>query len=148
MYAQLVQAHTESQSAYNISGLAITNQYTCYCVTSLGLKSAARHHLQIWIIRHSFAELQLRYLHTIPSDTDTVPVPNAELINNLTCVNSNMSVFHKRDLPRRHHYVNNDRIDDVLLVVKDHWQADKFEPYCGVIAAHGWDPSFANLRVG
>ena len=74
-------------------------------------------------------------------------VPNAELISNLTCVNSNLSVFHKIDLPRRHHYVNNERIDDVMLIVNDRWQADRFEPWCEIIGNHGFDPKYSALDV-
>ena len=59
-----------------------------------------------------------------------------------------MSAFDKRHLPRRHHYANNERIDDVVLVLNDRWQADAYSASCDIIGNHGWDPKYESVRVG
>ena len=83
-----------------------------------------------------------------PNPCLSAAVPSAELVANLTCVNSNMSAFDKRHLPRRHHYANNERIDDVVLVLNDRWQADAYSASCDIIGNHGWDPKYESVRVG
>lgn len=53
-------------------------------------------------------------------------VAGVDIVSNLSCVSSNMSVFEKDDLPRRLHYMANSRIEAVILKMKDAWQADRY----------------------
>ena len=50
-------------------------------------------------------------------DSPTVPVE--DILGDLECVNGNMSVYDKRYLPRRLHYVYNQRIDDIPVYMAD-----------------------------
>lgn len=44
-----------------------------------------------------------------------------DIIKSLMCLDSNMKVFTKDTLPKRHHYTNSDRIANILLDMKDSW---------------------------
>jgi len=52
-------------------------------------------------------------------------VPINNITQTLSCVSPHMVAYDKRMLPRRFHYINNHRIEDVLLLLDETWQADR-----------------------
>jgi len=40
---------------------------------------------------------------------------------NMSCKTPHLKVFEKSRLPKRHHYANNKRIDDIIVDVEDKW---------------------------
>ena len=48
------------------------------------------------------------------------PVSIQDVQKHLQCVD-HMKVYAKTDLPKRHHYVHNDRIDDIILDPAINW---------------------------
>jgi hypothetical protein len=40
---------------------------------------------------------------------------------NMSCKTPHLKVFEKSQLPKRHHYANNKRIDDIIVDVEDKW---------------------------
>ena len=52
-------------------------------------------------------------------------VPVSHITQSLNCKSPHMVAYDKRTLPRRLHYSSNHRIDDVLLLMDDTWQADR-----------------------
>ena len=51
-------------------------------------------------------------------------VPVANITRSLSCV-EHVVAYDKRMLPRRLHYINNDRISNVLLLTDDTWHVDR-----------------------
>lgn len=39
----------------------------------------------------------------------------------MSCKTPHLKVFEKSQLPKRHHYANNKRIDDIIVDVEDKW---------------------------
>ena len=48
----------------------------------------------------------------------------SDVTQKLNCINSHLVTYNKKDLPRRFHYITNDRIDDILLILADTWMAN------------------------
>ncbi len=49
-----------------------------------------------------------------------------ELAANLTCVSPHLNVYLTRDVPKRLHYSNNPRIDELVAVMDDTWAVDRW----------------------
>ena len=52
------------------------------------------------------------------------PVPVGDLVKDLECTNENFLFFAKEDMPTRHHYVQTNRINDLLVKPADRWTAN------------------------
>ncbi|ESO05851.1 hypothetical protein HELRODRAFT_159928 [Helobdella robusta] len=64
----------------------------------------------------------------------------------LNCKVDQMVSYNKREVAKRYHYVTSNRIDDVILMVKDTWQAFKDEPW-DLFGNHGWDPQHKSMEA-
>ena len=55
-------------------------------------------------------------LNSFPSSVNL-----STILGRLECSDAHMRVYTKASLPLRHHYTNNQRIDDILLDADDQW---------------------------
>lgn len=94
-------------------------------------------------ISNEYARPNDDYIHIPKADQ----VPLNHIIDTLKCVSSNMVALNKLDMPRRHHYINQDRIDDVLLVMADTWLMSGTSPWCPIKGQHGWDPEYYSMQA-
>ena len=62
------------------------------------------------------------YVHVcVPSYFASVVVEKMKILQELRCASSHLHVFEKLELPKRLHYANNQRIDDIVLMPQDSW---------------------------
>ncbi|KAK7482275.1 hypothetical protein BaRGS_00026518 [Batillaria attramentaria] len=76
-------------------------------------------------------------------------VDTRTLEERLECSSPHMRVYTKNMLPLRHHYTNNDRIDDILLDADDGWTISRkgsSEQYCSG-GNHGYDNLYASMHA-
>ncbi|CAH1773187.1 unnamed protein product, partial [Owenia fusiformis] len=57
---------------------------------------------------------------------ETEQTPTSKILDDLKCKSEHMKVFDKHWLPKRHHYANNDRIDDVILDMDAEWLVGRY----------------------
>ncbi|CAH1773184.1 unnamed protein product [Owenia fusiformis] len=70
---------------------------------------------------------------------ETEQTPTSKILDDLKCKSEHMKVFDKHWLPKRHHYANNDRIDDVILDMDAEWLVGRYS-YRGCTGGnHGYD---------
>uniref|UniRef100_A0AAY4BYW1 SMB domain-containing protein n=1 Tax=Denticeps clupeoides TaxID=299321 RepID=A0AAY4BYW1_9TELE len=64
-----------------------------------------------------------------------------EVVANLTCKmpNQHFKSYLKQHLPKRLHYANNRRIEDVHLLMQPKWHVRKCKSACGFYGDHGFD---------
>ena len=60
------------------------------------------------------------------SNEFTFSVPKEEIIRNLSCDSQFMNVFDKVDMPKRHHFANSHRIDDINFVTAESWSVNEY----------------------
>ncbi|KAG5264924.1 hypothetical protein AALO_G00259510 [Alosa alosa] len=83
----------------------------------------------------------------------TAPYDPKEIVANLTCKmpNQHFKPYLKQHLPKRLHYANNRRIEDVHLLMERKWHiASKFrEPkgLCGFFGDHGFDNKINSMQT-
>ncbi|KAK7100774.1 uncharacterized protein [Littorina saxatilis] len=78
---------------------------------------------------------------------DNPPMSIHDVQEHLQCVNQ-MQVYAKTDLPKRHHYVNNDRIDNIILDPTINWTvADKLSKNFCTGGSHGWDNTYKAMEA-
>lgn len=83
------------------------------------------------------------YFHIPPEEQ----IPLQQIIDPLKCKSGNMIALDKHQMPRHHHYINQDRIDDVQLVMADTWLVDRTSPWCAIKGQHGWDPNYEVMKA-
>ncbi|OWF35917.1 Ectonucleotide pyrophosphatase/phosphodiesterase family member 3 [Mizuhopecten yessoensis] len=79
------------------------------------------------------------------------PVPTTDIMTNLTC-HPHFKVFTKTTLPKRHHYANNPRIDDIIIDVEDEWLVTDRPPKRSARAfctggSHGYDNTYKSMQA-
>lgn len=89
-----------------------------------------------------------RYNNTVrdilPADD---PEPYDTLLSNLTCASPHMNVYRKASLPVRHHYSNNDRIDDTLLDMETGWLVTRNWIRICRGGNHGYDNIYKSMEA-
>ncbi|XP_060077671.1 uncharacterized protein LOC132557191 [Ylistrum balloti] len=78
-------------------------------------------------------------------------VPVSDIISNLTC-HSHFKVFSKTSIPKRHHYANNPRIDDIIIDVENEWLVTENVPKSSTEAKctggnHGYDNTYKSMQA-
>ncbi|KAL8580376.1 hypothetical protein ACOMHN_037475 [Nucella lapillus] len=78
---------------------------------------------------------------------DKPPMSVQDVLGHLLCVD-HLKAYDKADLPVRHHYANNQRIDNVILDPQINWTvADKINRrYCSG-GSHGWDNTYRAMEA-
>lgn len=75
------------------------------------------------------------------------PMTLGEIQNKLPCL-EHMKVYVKTDLPKRHHYANNQRIDGIILDLAMNWTVtDKLTPQYCTGGSHGWDNTYKAMEA-
>ncbi|KAJ8305988.1 hypothetical protein KUTeg_016533 [Tegillarca granosa] len=104
---------------------------------------------KMMIFGGTFGRIERDYIkqskYKVLNNTNVQPVE--EIVDNLMCKNDAMKVFTKETLPRRHHYLNNKRIGDILLDLRREWlvtDANSFYCYGG---NHGWDNIYKTMHA-
>ncbi|XP_053394488.1 uncharacterized protein LOC123525750 isoform X2 [Mercenaria mercenaria] len=89
-----------------------------------------------------------RYNSTIrgiwPTDN---PEPYDDLLSNITCASPHMNVYQKTSLPVRHHYTNNDRIDDTILDIETGWLVTRSWVKTCRGGNHGYDNIYKSMEA-
>ncbi|KAH3831572.1 uncharacterized protein LOC127876504 isoform X2 [Dreissena polymorpha] len=75
------------------------------------------------------------------------PAPSDELVVNLTCASPHMRVFRKSNLPVRHHYTNNRRIDNIILDMESGWQVTRSYINTCNGGNHGYDNIYKSMEA-
>ncbi|PVD23081.1 hypothetical protein C0Q70_16343 [Pomacea canaliculata] len=78
----------------------------------------------------------------------TPPLSILDVQNHLKCVD-HLNVYAKTDLPKRHHYVNNNRIDNIILDPSLNWTVSSSATdtkYC-TGGDHGWDNTYRAMSA-
>ncbi|XP_078587029.1 venom phosphodiesterase 2-like isoform X1 [Branchiostoma floridae x Branchiostoma japonicum] len=75
-----------------------------------------------------------------------------EVADNLTCKSPHMTVYNKRDLPKRLHFANNRRIEDVVISVADKWLVARNaeDSYASTFCdggTHGYDNEYRSMHA-
>ncbi|XP_066278029.1 venom phosphodiesterase-like [Branchiostoma lanceolatum] len=84
-------------------------------------------------------------------DTENTFDPVA-VADSLTCASPHMTVYNKQDLPKRFHFVNNRRIEDVVISVVDNWLVARSaeDNYASAFCdggAHGYDNEYRSMHA-
>ncbi|XP_033738206.1 uncharacterized protein LOC117325827 isoform X2 [Pecten maximus] len=80
------------------------------------------------------------------------PVPMLDIMANLTC-HPHFKVFSKSSLPKRHHYANNPRIDDIIIDVENEWLVTERSPKTSSQRVsctggnHGYDNTYKSMQA-
>uniref|UniRef100_A0A8C7YK71 Ectonucleotide pyrophosphatase/phosphodiesterase 2 n=1 Tax=Oryzias sinensis TaxID=183150 RepID=A0A8C7YK71_9TELE len=72
------------------------------------------------------------------------------VVANLTCkkAEQHFKPYLKQHLPKRLHYANNRRIEDVHLLVDRRWHVARYEPkHCGFSGDHGYDNKINSMQT-
>ncbi|KAL4236876.1 ectonucleotide pyrophosphatase phosphodiesterase [Mactra antiquata] len=69
------------------------------------------------------------------------------IVDSLMCRHSAMKVFTKSTMPRRHHFMNSDRIGDIVLDMKDGWLVVRNSTNWCSGGNHGWDNTYKNMHA-
>ncbi|KAF7702426.1 ectonucleotide pyrophosphatase/phosphodiesterase family member 2 [Silurus meridionalis] len=81
----------------------------------------------------------------------SVPYDPVELIANLTCKmpNQHFKAYLKQHLPKRLHYANNRRIEDVHLLMERKWLVamNRLPGSCGYFGDHGYDNKISSMQT-
>ncbi|XP_063041608.1 ectonucleotide pyrophosphatase/phosphodiesterase family member 2 [Engraulis encrasicolus] len=88
----------------------------------------------------------------------TAPYDPKDVVANLTCKmpNQHFKPYLKKDLPKRLHYANNRRIEDVHLLVEKKWHIGSKPPEvnpmyvqrsCGFFGDHGYDNKINSMQT-
>ncbi|XP_071118759.1 uncharacterized protein [Haliotis cracherodii] len=77
---------------------------------------------------------------------DTPLVSESSILERLQCLSPHMRTYRKADLPKRHHYANNDRIDNIVMDLDNEWIVTKTRnPTSGCTGgSHGEDNIYAS----
>ncbi|XP_019615525.1 PREDICTED: venom phosphodiesterase 2-like [Branchiostoma belcheri] len=72
--------------------------------------------------------------------------------DSLTCSSPHMTVYNKRDLPKRFHFANNRRIEDVIISVEDKWLVargaeDHYATERCAGGTHGYDNEYRSMHA-
>ncbi|KAI8479780.1 ectonucleotide pyrophosphatase phosphodiesterase [Branchiostoma belcheri] len=72
--------------------------------------------------------------------------------DSLTCSSPHMTVYNKRDLPKRFHFANNRRIEDVVISVEDKWLVargaeDHYATERCAGGTHGYDNEYRSMHA-
>ncbi|KAK3577563.1 hypothetical protein CHS0354_026532, partial [Potamilus streckersoni] len=94
-----------------------------------------------------FGRMATKYIYhnnvIIPA---TEPVEPSVFLKNLTCA-THMKAYEKNQLPVRHHYINNQRIDDIILDVETGWLVTRnFIQTCQG-GNHGYDNLYKSMQA-
>ncbi|XP_074642804.1 venom phosphodiesterase 2-like [Tubulanus polymorphus] len=74
------------------------------------------------------------------------PQPVEKLLSELRCKNEHLDVYRKEDLPKRLHYSNSRRIEELVLNSEDGWQFYMRNGTCGG-GSHGFDNIYASMHA-
>ncbi|XP_073787437.1 autotaxin [Danio rerio] len=83
-----------------------------------------------------------------PKSTNTAYDPK-EIVANLTCKmpNQHFTPYLKQHLPKRLHYANNRRIEDVHLLMERKWHVAIAPAACGFFGDHGFDNKINSMQT-
>jgi predicted AlkP superfamily pyrophosphatase or phosphodiesterase len=60
----------------------------------------------------------------------------------------NLTVYWRKEIPARWHYVNNERIGDMIIVVDEGWSVElTYTPHTGQGGGHGYDNAYESMRA-
>ncbi|XP_069126683.1 uncharacterized protein [Argopecten irradians] len=99
-------------------------------------------------INNNYYQRTSRSKMTLVSD----PVPMSDIMTNLTC-HPHFKVFSKNTLPKRHHYANNPRIDDIIIDVENEWLVSERSPTTSsqkklcTGGNHGYDNTYKSMQA-
>ncbi|KAK2887799.1 hypothetical protein Q8A67_016027 [Cirrhinus molitorella] len=81
--------------------------------------------------------------------TSSTPYDPKEIVANLTCKmpNQHFKPYLKQHLPKRLHYANNRRIEDVHLLMDRKWRVAISPVTCGFFGDHGFDNKISSMQT-
>ncbi|XP_051925798.1 ectonucleotide pyrophosphatase/phosphodiesterase family member 2-like isoform X2 [Hippocampus zosterae] len=89
-----------------------------------------------------------------PRDAKSATYDPRQVVANLTCkmATQHFTPYLKQHLPKRLHYANNRRIEDVHLLMERKWHVarkmpEKMRPRCGFFGDHGFDNKITSMRT-
>ncbi|XP_023187099.1 ectonucleotide pyrophosphatase/phosphodiesterase family member 2-like [Xiphophorus maculatus] len=100
----------------------------------------------IILVPGSLGRIRSRYPSNLKYDPKAV-------VANLTCkkAEQHFKPYLKQHLPKRLHYANNRRIEDIHLLVERKWQVERKVPvgrkHCGFLGDHGYDNKINSMQT-
>uniref|UniRef100_A0A3B5Q5Z8 Ectonucleotide pyrophosphatase/phosphodiesterase 2 n=1 Tax=Xiphophorus maculatus TaxID=8083 RepID=A0A3B5Q5Z8_XIPMA len=101
----------------------------------------------IILVPGSLGRIRSRYPSNLKYDPKAV-------VANLTCkkAEQHFKPYLKQHLPKRLHYANNRRIEDIHLLVERKWQVERYSvpvgrKHCGFLGDHGYDNKINSMQT-
>uniref|UniRef100_H2UDZ6 Ectonucleotide pyrophosphatase/phosphodiesterase 2 n=1 Tax=Takifugu rubripes TaxID=31033 RepID=H2UDZ6_TAKRU len=96
----------------------------------------------IILVPGAMGRIRSRYPNNLKYDPKAV-------IANLTCKKSDQHFkpYLKQHLPKRLHYANNRRIEDIHLLVERKWKVPEGKRHCGFSGDHGYDNKITSMQT-
>uniref|UniRef100_A0A672NWB1 Ectonucleotide pyrophosphatase/phosphodiesterase 2 n=1 Tax=Sinocyclocheilus grahami TaxID=75366 RepID=A0A672NWB1_SINGR len=139
-----------------MNGLKQMNLHRCVNVILVGDHGMEESHCERTEYLSSYG-LDVDAITLIPGSSGRIGPKNAntsydpkEIVSNLTCKmpNQHFKPYLKQHLPKRLHYANNKRIEDVHLLMDRKWHVAIRSPAtCGFFGDHGFDNKISSMQT-
>ncbi|XP_065139646.1 autotaxin [Paramisgurnus dabryanus] len=138
-----------------MNGLKQMNLHRCVNLILVGDHGMEESHCERTEYLGSY-DLNVNDLRLIPGSSgrigpknNTTPYDSKEIVANLTCKkrNQHFKPYLKQHLPKRLHYVNNRRIEDVHLLLERKWHVAISPATCGFFGDHGFDNKMNSMQT-
>ncbi|XP_016359509.1 ectonucleotide pyrophosphatase/phosphodiesterase family member 2-like [Sinocyclocheilus anshuiensis] len=138
-----------------MNGLKQMNLHRCVNVILVGDHGMEESHCERTEYLSSYG-LDVDAITLIPGSSGRIGPKNAnspydpkEIVANLTCKmpNQHFKPYLKQHLPKRLHYANNRRIEDVHLLMDRKWHVAISPATCGFFGDHGFDNKISSMQT-
>ncbi|XP_016417821.1 ectonucleotide pyrophosphatase/phosphodiesterase family member 2-like [Sinocyclocheilus rhinocerous] len=138
-----------------MNGLKQMNLHRCVNVILVGDHGMEESHCERTEYLSSYG-LDVDAITLIPGSSGRIGPKNAnspydpkEIVANLTCKmpNQHFKPYLKQHLPKRLHYANNRRIEDVHLLMDRKWHVARSPATCGFFGDHGFDNKISSMQT-
>ncbi|XP_052388672.1 ectonucleotide pyrophosphatase/phosphodiesterase family member 2 isoform X2 [Carassius gibelio] len=138
-----------------MNGLKQMNLHRCVNIILVGDHGMEESHCERTEYLGSYG-LDVDAIRLIPGSSGRIGPKNAstpynpkEIVANLTCKmpNQHFKPYLKQHLPKRLHYANNRRIEDVHLLMDRKWHVAISPATCGFFGDHGYDNKINSMQT-
>uniref|UniRef100_A0A9J8B1N5 SMB domain-containing protein n=1 Tax=Cyprinus carpio carpio TaxID=630221 RepID=A0A9J8B1N5_CYPCA len=138
-----------------MNGLKQMNLHRCVNVILVGDHGMEESHCERTEYLGSYG-LNVDAITLIPGSSGRIgpksastPYDPKEIVSNLTCKmpNQHFKPYLKQHLPKRLHYANNRRIEDVHLLMDRKWHVAISPATCGFFGDHGFDNKISSMQT-